>query len=291
MPRKRTPPLLSTFAVFALLVPAGCDNRDDRKDWQKHFDAGAAALEEGNRADAEAHFERAVSIARRFPSPNDWDICLQDALDRSLKYLAITYGARGKHEEMVDTYEKLLDLRKQVLTDAEGRWGKDNVDTAYPLERVAEVYEDLERFAEAERSYRHALGITERECGVEHPAALQVSLQGLTRTCRAQGNYIEAEKACTRWLALRKKEYGATAPETLYVLSQLAGIYLDNNSPAKAERAVGKLVKSHPVQRDALIIRLLNDIALSYAKQGQQTEAEALRQRIETMLDRPSDSK
>jgi tetratricopeptide (TPR) repeat protein len=97
-----------------------------------------------------------------------------------------------------------------------------------------------------------------------------------------RGRYAEAEPLYQRALAIRERELGASHPNTVTSLNNLAELY----------RVQGKYVEAEPLYQRALEIRerelgashpntatSLNNLALLYRGQGQYAEAEPLYQR------------
>ena len=82
---------------------------------------------------------------------------------------------------------------------------------ATSLNNLADLYQAMGRYAEAEPLYRRSLEIREKQLGRDHPD-VATSLNNLANLYRAMGRYAEAEPLYRRSLAIREKQLGATTP-------------------------------------------------------------------------------
>ncbi len=154
---------------------------------------------------------------------------------------------------------------------------------AISLSRIANLYHDQGRYAEAEQLYLRSLAVREEQLGGNH-ANTSTSINNLAELYRDQGRYEEAEplflKALTisekqsnysdisailnnlanvyqsmgrydeaeplyvRSLAIREKQLGADHPDTATSLNNLAGLY----------RATGRYIEAEPLFSRSLAI-------------------------------------
>lgn len=111
--------------------------------------------EEGQYAEAEPLFERAISIAQKIPV----GIGL---LAAALNGLGANQAEQGKYLEVTPLYERALEIHERVL-------GMENPFVAIELNNIAAAFAELGRYAEAEQLSRRALAIKEKNSGLEHP--------------------------------------------------------------------------------------------------------------------------
>jgi tetratricopeptide (TPR) repeat protein len=153
---------------------------------------------------------------------------------------------------------------------------------ARALVSLAQLLEELGRYAEAEPLAEEALRIRERVLGGEHPDTL-TSVNSLARLYQRQGRYTEAEPLCQRALASRQRVLGGEHPETLTSINNLAGLYVSQGRYAEAEplyqRALGVrervLGGEHPDTMTSA-----NDLGYLYQSQQRHAEAESLYQQV-----------
>ncbi len=82
------------------------------------------------------------------------------------------------------------------------------------------------RFAQAEETYRRALGLLEQDLGPNHPR-ITPALAGLAIVHRRQGDFAAAREAYERVLEIRSRAYGHDHPRVATALNNL-GVLLDH---------------------------------------------------------------
>jgi esterase/lipase superfamily enzyme len=170
---------------------------------------------------------------------------------------------------------------KYALQLAKFRYGPDHPNVGSALNDLAELYESLDRYDEAEPLYNRSLAIRDIALGPDHPD-VAASLNSCAEFYRRQGRYAEAEVLHERSLAIRTKALGPDHPCVGTSLYNLAGVY----------RSQGRHVEAEPLYKLSLAIRekalgsdhpnvgsCLNDLALLYQEQGRHAEAEPLYKR------------
>src|ERR1035441_8564038 len=154
-------------------------------------------------------------------------------------------------------------------------------DLARALNNLAQLLENVGRYAEVEPLFGEALRIRERVLGGEHPDTL-TSVNNLAYLHASQGRYGDAEPLCQRALAARERVLGREHPDTLNSVNNLAGLYARQGRYGEAEplyqRALAGrervLGGEHPSTLNSV-----NNLAGLYASQGRYGEAEPLYQR------------
>jgi CHAT domain-containing protein/Tfp pilus assembly protein PilF len=152
---------------------------------------------------------------------------------------------------------------------------------AQRLNDQALQYSAMGRYPRAISLEQHALAITEKARGPEHPETANL-LNNLAELYRLTGAYANAEPLYQRALAIAEKALGAEHPATSLALNNLAFLYETTGAYAKAkplyqrslviaEKALGP---EHPETA-----RALNNLAELYCLTGAYANAEPLYQR------------
>jgi tetratricopeptide (TPR) repeat protein len=119
--------------------------------------------------------------------------------------------------------------------------GTNNMDYAAGLNEVASMYRDHGKYADAERLFKHALAIHEKNHRANHPDVTW-TLNKLADMYRELGKYTEAEVLYKRALEINEKSLEAGHPEKFLIfymtgtLKNLADVYKLQGKYAEAER-------------------------------------------------------
>jgi tetratricopeptide (TPR) repeat protein len=194
-------------------------------------------------------------------------------------------AAREGHTEKDVEQQLLADLR-----EAERKGGND-LQVARTLYNLAIVRRRQGEFTEAERLYRRALEIREREQGPNHPD-VAVVLNNLAGLEAAQGHYDAARPLLERALTIRQATLGDAHVLTAQSLNNLALLYAAQGNAAAAEplyqRALSILQKAsvpdeNGPQRDGSqgdgLDRVLDNYAALLHETGRDAEADKLETR------------
>lgn len=119
-----------------------------------------------------------------------------------------------------------------------------NQDLSDSLSGLAQIYYMHQNYAEAEKLYRQALLIDEKNLGYEHPA-VALRLSSLVASYRHLGKFDETEPLLIRALAIREKSLGSEDPLVGNTLLDLTTLYMHQ----------GKYNLAEPLCRRALSIR------------------------------------
>ena len=203
--------------------------------WQRHNEAGLAALDDGSHARAEEEFRAALTVAEKL---GEQDPRLADTLNN----LAGLYCDQGRYADA----ESLLE---RALAIWEGARGGDHLEVATILTNLAAVYLDQGRYGKCEAPLRRVLEIRKGALGSEHLDVAQ-SLADLANLYHTQGRYAEAETRYKEALAIREKVLGRDhlcVATTLEVYAALLG-RAGRDSEAAAFEARAKAIRDKHVQ-------------------------------------------
>ncbi len=94
---------------------------------------------------------------------------------------------------------------------------------AYPLNSLANLSYEQEKYEEAEPLYQRVLCIREQALGSQHPETAE-TMHGLARLRETQGNSEEARTWYTRALAAYEQALGACHPKTTETRNRLIAL-------------------------------------------------------------------
>jgi tetratricopeptide (TPR) repeat protein len=173
---------LSLSAALQLPNPA-----QQGSDWARLDDAGTAAYQKGNFAEAEKSFLDAQKASESFPAG---DL----RLARTLNNLALVYDAENKDKESEELYKKSLALKQAAEKP-------DFLSINATINNLSSLYKKQKRFADAIDQYRQALANAEKGFGPDstHVAAC---LNNLSGALSVLNKYSEAEPLLRRSLAI-----------------------------------------------------------------------------------------
>jgi tetratricopeptide (TPR) repeat protein len=123
--------------------------------WDAAFMAGQIARQQGNKAEAEKQFSKAVEIAEK-SGPSD------DRLAVTLNNLSQLEMVDRKHDQAIDHAKKGLEITERTL-------GKDHMMTAIALDTLAGVYSYEHDYTRAEPIAKRSLALKERIFGKNDP--------------------------------------------------------------------------------------------------------------------------
>ena len=252
---------------------AGAGPGPPRHGHQPQQPGGAATESQGQYAEAEPLFRRALAIREQALGPDHPDTAT------SLNNLADLYDSQGRYAEAEPLYRRALAIREQAL-------GPDHPDTATSLNNLARLYEPRAGTRRRSRctaapwrsaSRRWALTTPTRPSASTTWRRLYGSRASTRRRSRctaapwrsasrrwarttptrppasttwrclyqAQGRYAEAEPLCRRALAICEQALGPDHPDTATSLNNLAELL----------QAQGRYAEAEPLYRRALAIR------------------------------------
>jgi tetratricopeptide (TPR) repeat protein len=127
---------------------------------------------------------------------------------------ALDLYAQGKYAEAQPLFQKVLDVRRRLLSD-------DHPDTAAAYIGLAADLAAQGKHAEAQPLFEKALDVRRRLLGDDHPDTAQ-SVNGLATDLYAQGNYAAAQPLFERALATARRWLGDDHPGTAFGYNDLA---------------------------------------------------------------------
>ena len=245
-------------------------------------------------AEAEALYERALAILQADDAPPDpYFDNRGESIVESLFELARLNEKQSKSAEGRALYERALaaqeKLQARYLAESEeNRASEDEADFYYltiPLNKLADVYREQGRYAEAESAYKRAAAILEEEEGSRR-VFLLTSMKGLAEVCLDQEKYAEAEDYYEQALKVLEDAsgygYGPEAPGVGLILTMWGRVYEEQGQFAKAEDIYRRALANRdalPVGDD-LVLHLLERLKVVYGKQANYAEAEFVEERL-----------
>jgi len=207
---------------------------------------------ERDRARVEAHRAERVSLlvtglfTLAEPGPGRGDtITARELLDRGAHRIAVelqedpetqvalfnaiarVYGNLGLHDAAIAVLERAMDRARLVAGDGTLADGE-------TLHLLAERHASKGDHGAAERRFRAALALRQRL----HAAGTDVAatIEGLGRTLKATGRYVEARARLEDALAIRRREPGAPDADLMSGLHELGLLVHFAGDPARAEQ-------------------------------------------------------
>ncbi|MBN2541755.1 tetratricopeptide repeat protein [bacterium] len=170
----------------------------------------------------------------------------------------------------------LLPLYEEAVGILEDSRGPGQVNLAFALNNLADLYHHTGKFSESETLYMRALEIFKKQLG-EDKTEVALVLEGISNLYESLGKFKEAVPLSQRALEIRENELGGEHPEVANSLINLA----------KHHFALGRHSEAEPLFERALRIReknlepehpdiaeALNDLGWLYYSEGQYDKAE-----------------
>ena len=203
------------FMAWLLALVAGCS----QPTWEATMQAGEAAMQRGNYAEAERIFAVAVTRAE--------EAGLQDRrVAVTLSRLAQAYSSQGKYVEAEPVYLRALEIYQTVH-------GEEHLDVAATLNNLGVIHRMHGQYADAQRLLMRALHIKEKVLGTDH---LDVAL-GLTNLATmyvSQGHYDQAAPLFRRAISIRETQLGSDHPDVAKTLEEYAALLRKSDQSAAA---------------------------------------------------------
>jgi tetratricopeptide (TPR) repeat protein/transcriptional regulator with XRE-family HTH domain len=254
---------------------------------------------------AEAFFQRALTIYKRIFSPEDPSIA------HGLYYLGELYRIWGRYKEAEPLFLQALAIYQQALPpdhldiareihglgELYRAWGRykeaeplflqalaiyqqalppDHLDIASTLNDLGELYHNVGRYQAAETLFSRALSTTERISGPDHPTTIK-ALHCMARLYHAQQRYQEAERIYHQVFDAQVRIFGAKHSEIAVTLNNLAINYRSQRNYVQAEALLKRALHMEEEMRGPYHPRTaitLHNLAVVYKKQEHYQEAE-----------------
>lgn len=187
-PPAGTPAEQDGAALLSELAEAERTGRDDLALAGTLYRAGILRRQQGDLAEAERLYRRALAIREREQGPNHLDVAAV------LNNLGIVEAAQGNEEAARPLLERALSIRQTAL-------GKAHLLTAESLNNLALLYAAQGNTAAAEPLYRRAVAILEQTAG--HGGELKRVLENYAALLQDSGRPAEAEALEARARVMR----------------------------------------------------------------------------------------
>jgi len=190
----------------------------------------------------------------------------KDAFQDAAFFLGQSIYAQGKYNEAAARFQEVFLLKP---------------DDEVVLSWLGGSLQSAGHYAEAAPLLKHALEISEKTLGKDHPSTAR-NLNNLAELYRSQGRYSEAEPLYKRALNIEEKALGKDHPSTANTLNNLAVLYESEGRYTEAEplykRALEITEKTLGKEHSLTAIGL-NNLAELYRLQSRYSEAEPLYKR------------
>jgi tetratricopeptide (TPR) repeat protein len=158
-----------------------------------------------------------------------------------------------------------------------------NVDEIWACNDLTSMFEDQDRYLEAEAMYERALPASEKAFGPTDPSTLTI-VSNLGNLYTDQCRPVEAEAMYKRALAGREKVLGPTHTSTLHIVNNLGNLYCKlgrlPESEAMLKRALAGQEKALGPEHTSTLTTI-NNLGNLYSDQGRLVEAEAMYKRAQ----------
>jgi len=189
---------------------------------------------------------------------------------RTLMVMGQVYDNLGLHDEAISLREEALRLRRDL-------YGETHPEVAETLEALAGSYERARQPVVALEYFQEALA-TRKALG-DSPLSEALSLQGMGRLIRDQGDPDSAEVLIREALRIREMAGGEEDLQSVMALQDLAFVLRGkgdtDSAQALYERAISGL-EAHGDSGAAYLSAALNNLAYLHRTRGETAEAEAL---------------
>ncbi len=220
---------LTALAAFALVVALSVSAH--AQDWKASYEAGEAALDAGNHAQARTALKAALKASEGFDAADARRIQTQTRLGDALAASNMNSAARIQFESALAGHAKAK--------------RRDNIAAALVYNRIGNVEQSLGNKPKALAAYETALKTLDASGDRFRfeAATVRANLAGVLRTSKGQGSQIRAEKLLVRALADKEATApkGKDDPALVSALNGLGLLYLDTR---RAEQAIPLLKRA-----------------------------------------------
>ncbi len=129
-------------------TPGATQVAAEQKDWKSITASADTALKSGNKADAEAKYKEAITVAEALGEKDPGNA-------EAVANLANFYYVQGDAEQANLLYQRSLKLREKAL-------GLEHVDLVKDLEGLGKVSKSQKKLKEASAYYKRAIGILKK---------------------------------------------------------------------------------------------------------------------------------
>ncbi len=207
--------------------------------------------------------EKAASLSRRA----QLELALADSLDMAGDEIYYT----GDYEKAAAHMERALALRRRHL-------GREHVDVASSLNKLATFLSPLGRYAESKPLYRESLALRRKLLGDDHPETI-TGANNLAAQYWRQGNYGEAEPLYYEALEGYQKLFGREHLYSAAITNNIALLKQDQGKLHEAEPLFREAVELWPKalgEGNRYVPQSQNNLASVLKDLGEVAEAESL---------------
>ena len=220
---------------------------------------------------------RAIAEKRRADDEANTAKAVRDFLQNDLLSQA-SAASQALPNSKPDPDIKVRTALDRAAARLSGKFGRQPLVEASIRQTLAETYEALGLYPEAQQQVERALELRRRERGENDPDTLKTAYT-LAWLYFDQGNYKQAEDLYTRVVDKQRHILGTAHPDTLASMSDLGIVYQNLGQLPKAETLFVSVLESnrkllpkdHP---DTL--NSMNNLAVLYSQSGKYPQAERL---------------
>jgi tetratricopeptide (TPR) repeat protein len=190
---------------------------------------------------------------------------------QTMNGLAVTCLDEGDYAQSAALLEKLVPMEQQVF-------GERDLQTLRAMGNLGSAYVCLRKDALGERLLLKVLDLKRRWLGGENPETLD-TMTNLAEFYRVRGEYGKAEQLTESALSAYRRLLGVSHPSTINSMNSLADLYLDMGKFTQGETAFQEALDSarrvgrekHPVALAAFF-----GLGQAYEREGRSAEAETV---------------
>jgi len=219
-----------------------------------------------NQSDYQRYLSHALICARSLKEWNIASVEVEIFLYRLAKYL-----------KRLGDFVQATDLILQILAISREMFGEEHPRSVPYLNEIAFIYMDARRFYEAEKYFRAALALCEKDS-----SEAAECFWGLANLFYYQGKYTQAKSFAQQALAIQEQAPGSRQSEIAYSLTVLGRVYFLSREYAQAEllfqKALNMYEETMP-EAHLSVASCLKQLCKLYTLQGDWSEATRAGQR------------
>ena len=207
--------------------------------WEEAIARGEELLALRAKVKGPKHFETVsaewrLEALRRVARKSKEDRAAYQSADTMVEQ-AEALGGQGKYAAAEPLREKVLEIRRRLLTD-------DHPDTAENYNNLAVNLYIQGKYARAQPLFEKALEIRRRALTDDHPDTA-ASYRNLAANLNAQGKSAQAQALCEKALEINRRLLPGDDPEVTATYSRLASILSDQGKYAQAQPLFEKVLE------------------------------------------------
>ena len=230
---------------------------------------GHRFAESDNSSAAETHFARALDVHKQLFGPEHPQVA------HTLNKIGMFHQNRSNYAAARPFLERALAIREKTIGSDPN--DSDAIETATSLNNLANLLLHLEDYALAEKLFRRALIIQQKQFGMDHVDTAS-TLNGLGQIFMKRGQLANARKCLEQTVTVFRKTYGTDHLKTAMALSNLGNLLSEIGEFERARTCldesleINRRLRGHGAPEN---LRTLNNLAHLLNKQGNVTLAES----------------